>query len=229
MSTYLQLCVRLRQEAGIAGSGPTQVTDQSGQLLRIVGWIAQAWEDIQIMRPNWKFMNEVFTPFDTVASTRDYPPADHSITDLSQWDTGSFLIYETAIGESDENPLPYTPYGSWRTAYRSGMGDRAENRPQLVTVLATNALRMEPVPDKVYKISGEYKRVAQLFTVDGDVPTNLPDDFHIMIVWKALQYYAFYNNAPEVLEEAEISFDSLLTRLEIEQLPDFNEDREGLA
>ena len=226
--TYLQLCVRLRQEAGIAGSGPTQVVDQSGQLLRIVNWIAQAWEDIQIMRPNWKFMHEFFT-FDTEISTRDYLPADVAITDLNQWDTGSFFIYEDALGESDENSLRYTSYGSWRTSYRSSMANRAEGRPQLFTLLPDNPARMEPVPDKVFKISGEYKRVAQLFTADGDEPTGLLDDFHMLIVWSALKSYAYYENASEVLEQAEMNFDHMLTRLEIEQLPDFNEDREGLA
>ena len=226
--TYLQLCVRLRQEAGIAGSGPTQVTNQSGQLLRIVSWIAQAWEDIQIMRPNWKFMHEFFT-FDTEVSTRDYLPADVAITDLNQWDTGSFLIYETATGESDENSLRYTPYGRWRSSYRFSMANRAEDRPQLFTLLPDNAVRMEPVPDKMYTISGEYNRVAQLLAADGNEPTGLLDDFHMLIVWSALKSYAYYENAPEVLEAAEMNFDHMLTRLEIEQLPDFNEDREGLA
>jgi len=212
----------------MAGSGPTQVTGQAGQLLRVVDWVAQAWEDIQIMRPNWKFMHSFLT-FNTAATTRDYAPGDVSITDMNQWDQGSLLIYENAVGASDQNHLPYTSYADWRTAYRAGMDVLADGRPVLWTILPNNSIRMQPAPDKVYTVDGEYKKVAQLFTADADVPTNLPDDFHILIVWQALKYYAYYQNAPEVLEEAEDKFDALLTRLEIEQLPDFSEDREGLA
>jgi len=228
--TFLQLCARFVQEAGIAGGGPTTTIGQSGQLLQAVNWVSQAWEDIQIMRPNWKFMHEFFT-FDTVASTRDYPPGDQSITDLNQWDQGSFLIYEDAVGTSDENHLPYTTYGEWRTAYRAGMASVATGRPVLWTIMPSpaNSVRLQPSPDKVYKISGEYKRTAQLFTADADVPTNFPDDFHILIVWQALKSYGFHQDAPEILDQAEVNFDNLLTRLEIEQLPDFSEDREGLA
>ena len=92
-----------------------------------------------------------------------------------------------------------------------------------------NKIRFEPMPDKVYTIEGEYKRSTQVLALDADVPTNLPDDFHMAIVWQALTYYGFYENAPEVLEEAETKFGNLLIRLEIEQLPEFSEDYEALA
>lgn len=226
--TYLQLCARVVKEAGIAGGGPTTVLNQSGQLLQVVNWVAQAWEDIQIMRPNWLFMHNDFN-FNTVIDTRDYAPMDISINDLALWDYGSFLLYDAALGESDEIHLPYTSYGEWRTAYRSGMNDRALGRPVVWTKLPNGSIRFEPDPDKVYTINGEYKNKAQLFTADADVPTGLPDDFHILIVWQALKSYGFHQDAPEVLDQAETNFDNLLYRLEIEQLPDFSEDREGIA
>lgn len=226
--TYLTLCQRVRKEAGVAGSGPSTVIDQSGQLERIVGWVKQAWIDIQVMRPNWLFMNSEFT-FATVADTRDYLAADYSITDMKLWDTGSFLIYETAIGESDQNELSFLPYATWRATYRNRMNERAAERPQYFTMLPTNEIRFEPRPDEIYTIEGEYKRSSQVFAADADVPTNFPDDFHALIVWQALKYYGHYENAPEVLEEAEVNFDNLLYRLEVEQLPAMSEDREPLA
>ena len=101
---YLTLCKRVVQEAGITGGGPTTVSNQSGQLAKVVGWVQQAWTDIQLMRPNWNFMNEEFV-FNTDAATRDYLAADKAINDMKLWDTGSFLIYVPAIGESDQNEL----------------------------------------------------------------------------------------------------------------------------
>jgi len=225
---YLELCQRARQEAGISGAGPTTVIDQTGVLLRVVDWVADAWIEVQNKRPNWLFMWEEFT-FNTAAATRDYLAADVSITDLAFWDTGSFYIYETALGTLDQNPLPHSPYRYWRPLHRNRMDQRADDRPQLFTILPNNKVRMEPEPDDIYTIDGEYKRTNQLFAADADVPTNLPDDFHMIIVWQALKYYGFYENAPEVLDEAETNFDNLLFRLEAVQLPNMSEDYAGLA
>lgn len=226
--TYLELCVRLREEAGITGSGPTTTVGQTGQLLRIVNWIKQAWIEIQLMRPNWLFMHKEFN-FDTTADIRDYDAADAAITDLKLWDTGSFLIYDKTLGASDQNELAYLDYSTWRANYRNRMTERPTDRPQYFTVLPNNKVRFEPMPDKIYTIDGDYKTSSQVFTNDADVPTNFPDDFQLLIVWQALKYYGFYESAPEVLEEAEVNFDNLLYRLEIEQLPAFSEAREPLA
>lgn len=225
---YLQLSQRLRQEAGLSGSGPTTVVAQTGQSLKMVSWINTAWEEIQLMRPNWLFMNAEFT-LATVAGQRDINPVDQAITDLKLWDRESFLIYDPTIGESDQNALIYLSYGNWREGYRSRMNDRPNQRPQKITILPTNYVRFEPRPDAIYTIEGEYKRSTQVFTLDADVPTNLPDDFHMIIVWKALMYYGFYENAPEVLDEAEFNFDNLLFRLEQEQLPEMSTEFETLV
>jgi len=226
--TYLELCVRAREEAGITGSGPTSVTGQTGQLLRLVNWVQQAWVEIQLMRPNWNFMHSEFS-FNTVVDQRDYLAADHSINDMKLWDENSFIAHETAEGESTQFPLIYLKYATWRDTYRVGMNVRTSDKPVYITVLPTNKIRFEPAPDKVYTIEGDYKRSTQYITADADELTNFPDDFHMLIVWQALKYYGHYENAPEVLEEAEVNFDNLLFRLEIEQLPEMSEDREALA
>ena len=180
------------------------------------------------MRPNWLFMHSEFT-FDTIADTKDYLAADYSINDMKLWDTDSFLIYETALDENDQNAIPYTPYQRWRYLYRERMNVRPTGRPQELTILPDNQVRFEPTPDKIYTIDGEYKRSTQEFAADADVPTSLPDDFHMIIVWQALKYYASFQNAPEVMDEAETNFDNLLLRLENEQLMEMSEDYETLA
>ena len=226
--TYLELCVRAREEAGITGSGPTSVTGQTGQLLRLVNWVQQAWIEIQLMRPNWDFMNSEFS-FDTTAETRDYLAADYSITDMKLWDLNSFIAYETAEGESTQYPLIYLPYATWRDSYRVGMNERASDKPVYITRLPTNQIRFEPMPDKAYTIQGDYKRSGQVLTADADELTNFPLDFHMLVVWQALKSFGFYESAPEVLEQAEVNFDNLLFRLEIEQIPTMSEDRSPLA
>lgn len=221
---YLALTQRSVREAGISGDGPTTVVGQVSMLEKMVGWVDQAWQDIQIMRPNWLFMNGEFTK-DTVVGQRDYTAAGWGLNGVKLWDTGSFLIYEKAIGESDQSELGYYTYAAWRAKYRNRMGDRVDERPQVITIKPpSNSVRFEPRPDKIYTIDGEYKRSTQVFTANADVPTNLPDDFHIMIVWKALMYYADDQNAPDALDKAIAGFNPLLFRLENEQLAEFSED-----
>ncbi len=227
---YLQLCVRLREEADISGGGPTSVLNQSGQLKNITNWIQQSWIDIQQKRPNWEFMRSEFT-FDTVIGQRDYEAAVLAtpITDLKLWDLESFLVYDKALGELDQKKIINISYSYWRDVYRAQMNARPTNRIQYMTRLPDNKIRFEPSPDAIYTIDGEYKRSTQTFTDDLDVPTNLPEDFHALIVWGALKYYALFENAPEVLEQAEMFYDGLMNRLELEQLPVMREDREPLA
>ena len=109
------------------------------------------------------------------------------------------------------------------------MEARAADKPQLFTILPNNKVRFEPMPDAIYTIDGEYKRSTQTFAANDDVPTNLPDDFHMIIVWQALKYWGFHQDAPDVLDMAETNFDNLLLRLEEEQLPAFSEDYPSLA
>lgn len=226
--TYLQLCQRLVTEAGIPGGGPTTTVNQTGKLGKVTGWVADAWKNIQLSRPNWNFMWEEFT-FDTVADIRDYLAADYLITDLHLWDKNSFLIYKTATGASDQSELLHNDYKVWRGKYRNQMTARPTERPTLMTILPNKKIRFEPMPDDIYTIEGEYKRTAQLFAADADEPTGLDDDYQMMIVWQALKYYASYENAPEVMDEAELQFDILLQRLEPEELPTMSEDFMALA
>jgi hypothetical protein len=227
---FLQLFQRAHQESGIAGASPSAVTGQTGKLLKLVNWVADAWSQIQLERDNWLFMHEDFT-FDTIADQRDYVASALAtpITDLLLWDVNSFLIYKTSLDATDENWLMFEVYRDWRQNNRQGMTARPTDRPQKFTLLPSNAVRFEPMSDVPYTITGEYKRTAQLFTADGDVPTNLPPDFHMIIVWQALKFYGFYEDAPDVLDEAETFYDNLLVRLEEQQLPPMSEDFAGLA
>lgn len=226
--TFLDLCKRLRREGGLSGTGPDAVTSTNSQDERVIGWVQEAWVDIQRMRPNWLFMNVIAT-FDTATGVRDYLASDKSITDLSLWDKESFYVRDTALTEDDQNALPYIDYREWRYSYRQGMATRTNDRPQMFTILPDNKLRMEPAPDKAYTLDFDYKRVAQNFAANGDTPTNLPDDFHMIIVWQALKYLADHENSPEHMDKAEMNFDNLLTRLEKEQLPDMSLAYQTLA
>ncbi|RLC09555.1 MAG: hypothetical protein DRI24_21580, partial [Deltaproteobacteria bacterium] len=64
---FLQLCKRLRQEAGLTGSGPSTVVDQTGISKQIVDWVNTAYVDVLSQHANWHFMQDDFS-FNTTAS-----------------------------------------------------------------------------------------------------------------------------------------------------------------
>lgn len=216
---YLALCKRARMEFGIAGDGPAAVTGQSGQLEKVVTYVSQAWQDIQTFRTNWDFMWKQFE-FDTVVATRDYSAAAAGISDLEYWDTSSFMIYEKALGESDQNELEYMPYSKWRADYARRLNERSDDRPILITQLPDQQIRFEPRPDKIYTINGDYKRDLQELTANGDTPEDLPDRFHIMIVYKAMEHWGLHEDAPEISQRAEEQLNFWWPLLEDYALPE---------
>jgi mannitol/fructose-specific phosphotransferase system IIA component len=53
---------------------------------------------------------------------------------------------------------------------------------------------------------------------DTDVP-GIPENLHMVIVYKAMEYYGLFESAGEVLQRARVGFSSLRGQLEREQLP----------
>src|SRR5512143_216270 len=94
---FLALAQRLRQEAGLSGSGPATVSGQAGQLRVVVDTLASAWRDLQRFRPNWQWMWRQFS-FSTAIAKRDYTPTEAGCPDLGRLDEESCRIYKQADG-----------------------------------------------------------------------------------------------------------------------------------
>lgn len=213
---YLSLCQRLRQEAGLSGTGPASVLNQTGEMKRIVDWIAAAYEDIQNLYATWKFLREDFS-FSTIASTQDYTPAAVSITEFASWIKRDIRIYSSV---TDETFLEYQPWEVFREAYFFGSHRSQTGRPTVVTVRPNNTLTLWSIPDAVYTVNGEYYKSAQVMSANADTPV-IPSRFQLIIVWKALTYYGAYAGAEEKYAHGSNEYKRLISLLEFDQLEDF--------
>lgn len=213
---FLALCQRLRQEARIAGTGPSATTGQTGQSARLVSWINNAWMDVQQIHNEWLWMVGSFSGA-TVADDNTYTAADWSVTDLRDWKRDTFTCYLASLGVSDESELGYVPYPLWRREY--AIGTQTASRPLHVTVKPDLSVGLGPKPDAIYTVQGEYQKSASELSGDSDTP-ELPSEFHMLIVWWALAKYAVSEAAPEVYAFAEAERRRLLRELERTQLPD---------
>ena len=230
MSTYLQLANQLAQESGISGAAASisAVTGQTGQALRLVNWIAQAYKEIQNRHQNWRWLRSTFS-VPTVVGTDTYAYGACTDTRLSalisrfsRWipfdDSGATNIkrYLTSGGVSGEMWMTFLPWSYYRSIYKLGTQN---NGPIVhVTIDPQNQLMIGPKPDDIYTISGEYQMSAQVLAADGDTP-EMPSEFHDLIVWRALEKYGRFSAAGEALARGISEGARVMRQLEANQLP----------
>jgi hypothetical protein len=205
--TFLELCQRLRQEVGAAGAGPASVTGQHGEYARLIGWIQQAWLEIQNLRQDWRF-----------AWAEGVIPMEDGYRDYALPDDFAHFIPETIF--LDDTPLTLLPYRVFRRLYRKSSPDR----PRHITVTPGDVLRLasaiqiDASPGEGEVLSFEYYRAPQALTANTDVP-RLPEPYHMLIVYKAMMQYGLYENAPEVIQQGSTQAQPLLTQLHNRELP----------
>lgn len=222
---FLQLAQRLSVECGISGNGPTSTVGQTGMNAKLVNWIQAAWQEIQGVHDNWGWMREPFA-FNTVAGTGDYLPTavnntltGQPITDLRYWWKDTFRCQKVSIGVQDEQWLVEWEYQVFRNTYRFNV--QVNGRPVVYAIKPNGkAVMLGQIPDDVYQISGEYQKVPSQLSGDDDVPEIPNQALHLVIVYKAMQFYGLYEAAPEVIGRGTTEYSRLMNQLEREQLPE---------
>lgn len=223
--SWLQLVNRVRHEAGASGADLTSLGGTlSAENTRIKEWCNEAWIDIQRLHAQWQFMLSDFS-FTTTIGLGVYTAATLStpITAFKNWKLDTFRAYNTAAGFPDEQLLPYLPFASFRNMYLFGDMRTTQTRPTFYSVDQSKALRLGPLPDAIYTVNGQYWRLPEGFAADTDTPQGtapaFTEDYHMLIVWKALESYALFESAQEVLTRALREGTKVLSRLQIDQLP----------
>lgn len=212
---FLSLCQRLRQEAGLSGTGPVSVLGQTGEMKRVIDWVSSAYEDVQNLHASWRFLRTDFA-FSTIANIQEYTAAAISITDFGSWVTSDISLY-TAI--TDESTLEFSPWDSFRESFLHGSSRIQTGRPTMVSVKPNNSLVLWTIPDGIYTVNGEYYKTAAQMTTNVSVPI-IPARFHMIIVWKALMHYGAYAGADEKYAHGNNEFRRLMAQLEYDQLED---------
>lgn len=224
---FLQLCQAVREGAGISGTGPTSVVNQSGEMLRVVNWVKSAWNDLQLWHDQWTFMRGSFR-IDTVVGQRAYPYASAidvdsglAISSFDGWltDEDEITVYLLSEGKASEGWLSEIDYPSFTVSYEFAGNDAITGRPSVFSIRPEDrALLLAVKPDGVYRVTGKYRKGLQALAVNDDEP-RIPAEFHPAIVHRALVKYALYENAGETLASARSDFGMYLSRMEDRFLP----------
>lgn len=215
MATFLKICQNVARECGVAGGAdvspkPTAVTGQTGELNRIVNWVADAYTEIQGSR-NWRWLRKDFT-VNTVDGTDTYAFTDCTDVDdaaiISRFKTWRLddrgnppKLFLTSAGIGGQVFLSYTMWDNFEYLYKTGSLQTQTSQPVHITVNPKDEIQLGITPNDIYTLTGSYHKSAQILAVDGDIP-EMPTAYHDLIKYQAMEYYGLFESAPEILARA---------------------------
>jgi hypothetical protein len=205
---FLQLSVELAKLADISGQ-PSSVDNVRGEHARIVGWVNQAWQEIQGAQQQWSFMWAQATPIAIVAGTALYEQP----TDCRSIVADTFYLTDVAgISRS----VTFKKYSEFKALARSSMS----GQPQYWTVRPDEKVQLHPTPDVNYVLDFDYYKKPQALVESVDVP-SMPEQYHMAIVYLGLYHYGVFEEAPSVMQMASMNYNRYLLQMSNELLPDF--------
>lgn len=218
--TFLQLVQRLRSEAGVSGADPVTCQNQTGEILRLVRWINDAWLDIQNVHTDWFFLRQPFTfNTNTVTAQQVYSPLQCNTVNFGNWKKDSCRIYSVPNGVGNEMILPFIGWDEFRNLYLYGTMRELQNRPVLYSIDPQKNFVLGATPDTSgYTVDGEYYTVATYLVNDTDIPV-MPPQYQMAIVYRALMWYGLYEGASEAVERGTSEYKTIMARLQLDQLP----------
>lgn len=226
MATFLTLCGDLTDESGAIGTAPSAVTAQTGRQKKCVNWIRRAWEAIQNVSPDWRWMQGEVSAVALTINDMNYSSSDLGISSrFGEWkgDRAApgftyrpWTIYDNSIGQADESPLTEITYELWRTKYDRGTHDA--QRPTEYAIAPDRTFRLGPKPDIAYRVRGEYRKSIQVLAADADEP-EMPSRFHDLIVWRAMMLMANHDESDPIYIRAMREYGPLMLDLQRDQLP----------
>lgn len=215
---YLQLINRARVECGVSGPALTTAQNVAGEAARFANWINAAWVDLQTAKEDWQWMLKDFV-FNLTAQQQVYTPTNAGVdSTFANWKRDSFRCSSVGQSFKDEQLMNYMDYPTFRNLYIYGNMRTTYARPVVVSITPDKNLAFGSNPDQAYVVNGQYYVKPVDLAADADTP-NIPDRFHLLLVYRAMMYYGGFEAAPEVYTRGETEYNRLYKRLEVDQLP----------
>lgn len=200
----LQLAQRLRQDAGIGGTGPATTISQSGELKRVVDWIDDAWNEIQ-QQSRWGFLWEAAT-VTVLANTGETAG------------TIAAARYDIDATYQGSTLLAYRPWAQFRADYPSAL--IVAGVPSVWSIRPDKAFVVNAKPTANTAYSVERWKNPIPMTADADIPA-LAAEHHMMIVHKAMLLYCNFEEAGVSRATTLREYQRHMTALGLVELPDF--------
>jgi hypothetical protein len=213
---FLQICQRAREKCAITGAGPSTVTGQTGTLLRLIDWVNEAWLEIQGAHDDWDFLWLRGT-FDTQETSPGVYARDYDLgSNVQRVNPLSVTCYDSD-GETEEWRLVEIPYARYRN--QTDIGVNTAQRPTQFVIMPNDVMRLYPRPDGVYTLQFDYYKMPSAMSENTDEPELAEEHLQWAIIYGAMRRYALYENAQEVLIEAEAGYRQVMNLVRRKHLP----------
>lgn len=228
---YIQLIQRLKRESGRSGGSPAGVAVLAGDDINLGNWIADAWREVQRKRMDWAWMRKTVTAM-LVNGTTGYSLADLDVdaTPLARWQ-GQTEYYAPSVRNTAAGgqpwPLRWMPYEKFQAIYL--LGTSTPGAPQAWSEGPDKKILIGPAPNTDdYELTADYWAAPTELALDDDTP-DMPEQFHMLLVWRALLEVAGFDAAPEVEVRARRNLRMAWADLIDDQAPRVQLDDEPLA
>lgn len=202
---FLTLCQRMARDIGIPGTGPSTVVSQTGELGDVVQYIIDADMDIKRRWHDWDFMWSSTT---NTTSVGNRTLTSSAPSDLGYWNH-SRIVYN--YDSDDYVHLDYIPFDEYMDNFY--FGTHSNDEPFLFTVKPDKTIEVYPPAAQSKNMYMEYWKKPEEMSVDADV-SEIPEEFHRLIIVRAKIYYAEHEDAPEIMVSATAEFEDLIDNLE---------------
>ena len=234
-ATFLELAQRLVWESHDVSGGPSSVAEDSRQYRRHINWINWAWLDLQKQYTDWRFM---FRELEAAwpINTRQRTPRELGLTgaanakpELGWWriPAGDFRVWLPAT-PAQEHDLTFQEYDAFKRQHLRGTGRTQTGQPRWFTVHPDESLLLHPIPAAAYTLQGEYYRAPRPLVGNSDEP-DIPVEYRLVIVYRALTEYGGFNAANEVYQKAHYEGERMMKQLEQTQRPKTTRSGPGVA
>jgi hypothetical protein len=219
--TFLQFAQRLHRESGRSTAAPTAVSGATAQQQRYFDRIADAWRELQTER-EWRWMRGKVDSL-LVASQQGYTgtailaASTGTPTRFRRWRMQGNGYMVRIYVDGSKNTLADVPY--WDVDdFRPYWIDRTFGPawPVAWTFDEANDIYFGPAPIAGMRVRAEYWKSPTELAADADV-TDMPSEFELVVLWKALQQVAIDDGAQEVLARANANYSAIHFKLLMDQ------------
>jgi hypothetical protein len=211
---YRELCQEFVAQFGLSGgTGPTTVANQTGELGNVVRWIRDADLYVNNLWEDWRFLWVAYAGTLSAGSFVPSVPNTPSGVRVRRWNTKSVKV--RLATDTSWSRLTYMPHQHFLQTFDPDVEVSAA--PTAFTVLPDNSLQFNCPADQAYLVKGEFWRSPRALAADTDVPL-MPEEYHRLILVRALVFYADREDAPELVSGALSEYPDLLEKLEASQL-----------